>query len=82
MYKCRICGKTDENVELLIGGIVGYAHAKCLEHVDRIVDVFLEYVITAPNGTLYLAEELIKAYKRVHENTESISNTDKGGPSC
>ena len=73
MYKCRICGKTDDSVELLIGGIVGYAHSNCLKNVDRIVDVFLEFVVTTPNGTVYLAEEIIKAEKRVHENADSLT---------
>ena len=74
MYKCRICGKTDDSVELLVGGIVGYAHANCLRHVDRIVDVFLEFVVTTPNGAVYLAEEIIKAEKRVHDKTETTAN--------
>jgi len=76
MYTCRICGKTDKDVQLLVGGVVGYAHEKCLEPVDRIIDVFLEYIVTTPNGTVYLAQELIKAQKRVYEESESPSNAD------
>ena len=77
MYTCRICGKTDKDVQLLVGGVVGYAHEKCLGPVDKIIDVFLEYIVTIPDGTVYLAEELIKAQKRVNEKAESISDSAK-----
>lgn len=81
MYTCRICGKTDKDVQLLMGGVVGYAHEKCLEPVDKIIDVFLEYIVTTPDGAIYLAEELIKAQKRVYEKSESMTNTDRKGES-
>ena len=67
MYECKICGKKDKDVELLLGGIVGYAHKECVKHLDKIIDVFLEFVVTTQNGTVYLAEELIKAKKRVDQ---------------
>ena len=65
MYKCRICGKTDKKVEMLFGGIVGYAHQKCTINLDRIIEVYLEFIVTCDSGVVYLANELIEAQKRV-----------------
>ena len=48
-----------------------------IKNLDKIIDVFLEYVVTTPDGVVYLAEELIKAEKRVNEKAESLSNTGK-----
>lgn len=78
-FTCRICGKSDKNVQLLCGGIVGYAHENCTKNLDRIIDVFLEYCVTADNGTVFLAEELIKAQKRVYERSESMTRGDNDG---
>lgn len=77
MFTCRICGKTDKKVQLLVGGVVGFAHDPCLKNLDIIIDVFLEYCVTADNGTVFLAEELIKAQKRVYERAESATKEDK-----
>ena len=57
---------------------MGFAHEPCLKNVDRIIDVFLEYCVTVENGTIFLAEELIKAEKRVHERSEYATKHDMG----
>ena len=75
-FTCRICEKADTDVELLLGGIVGYAHQECVKNLDKIIDVFLEFVVTTQNGTVYLAEELIKAQKRVYAKSESTNKED------
>ena len=72
MYECKICGKTDKTVELLLGGIVGYAHQECVKNLDKLIDIFLEFVVTTPDGAVYLAEELIKARDRVYQRSEGM----------
>ena len=74
MFKCRICEKTDKDVKLWIGGVIGYAHEDCIKNLDKIIDVFLEYVVTTDGGTVYLAEELIKAQKRVYNRNKDDQN--------
>lgn len=69
MFKCRICKKQDKDVKLLIGGIVGYAHEDCMKNLDRIIDLLFEYAVTAENGVMFLAEEVIKAQKRVDQRS-------------
>lgn len=65
MYECRICGKTDQKVQMMIGGVIGNSHEKCRKHFDKHIDVFLEFVVTSEMGAVYLSEEIIKARDRV-----------------
>ena len=71
MFTCRICGKKDKEVQLLVGGIVGYAHEDCTKNLDRIIDIFLEFVVTTDDGVIFLSEELIKAHKRIHSSAST-----------
>lgn len=70
MHKCRICGKTDKKVEMLIGGMIGYSHEKCRKWFDRHIEIFLEFVVTLDSGAFYLGEELVKAHDRVYRGSE------------
>jgi hypothetical protein len=71
-YTCRICGKTDKNVQMLVGGVIGYSHEKCRKYFGKHVDIYLEYVVTSEMGAIYLAEELIKARDRVYDKTVKL----------
>ena len=79
LFTCRICGKTDEDVEMFVGGIVGFAHGECINNLDKIIDIFTEYCVTAQSGIIFLAEELIKAEKRTHSSTPLPSSDDTAG---
>lgn len=76
-FTCRVCEKTDEKVEMFVGGIVGFAHRDCIKNLDKIIDIFVEYCVTATDGIIFLSEELIKANKRIHTSTPSARSDDK-----
>jgi len=75
-FTCRVCEKTDKDVEMFVGGIVGFAHRDCIKNLDKIVDMFVEYCVTATDGIIFLSEELIKAHSRIHGSGGKTNATE------
>ena len=38
-FTCQICGKTDDKVDMFIGGFLGYAHEGCAELAEKTIDL-------------------------------------------
>jgi len=44
IFTCELCGKTDETVDLIVGGPFGSLCPLCLKMVDKIIPKYLRYL--------------------------------------
>jgi len=69
-YTCELCGKTDNKVELFIGGPFLYLHQKCADIGDKAIKAHLKSLVSMEYGVVYLANELIEAEKELHSSNK------------
>ena len=63
--KCELCGKTDETVDVWVGGYLTFAHHKCAEIANLGVHAYLRMLLLSLNGMEILRQDLNRAEKEL-----------------
>lgn len=64
MRKCQLCGKTDANVDVWVGGYISTAHHKCAEIGHRAVQLYLLNLHHQMFGLRMFAEDFLKVIEK------------------
>jgi len=65
LRKCELCGKTDETVDVWVGGYLTFAHHKCAEIANLGVHAYLRMLLLSLNGMEILRQDLNRAEKEL-----------------
>ena len=65
-HECQICGKTDENVIMFIGGFFGWAHEECAELANKAVGLYLRCLGNDQGMTRFASDYLENEGFNVH----------------
>ena len=69
-FTCELCGKTDDEVEIYLGGLFMYLHESCAELADKAIDRYLQSLVTRQWSLIQFAEEIMDVSKKVLKETE------------
>jgi len=67
LRKCELCGKTDETVDVWVGGYLTFAHHKCAEIANLGVHAYLRMLLLSLSGMEILRQDLNRAKKELVE---------------
>jgi hypothetical protein len=64
LLTCQICGKTDENVDMWIGGYLNEAHHECADYAAKAIELYLLWLDSSFHGARNFADHLMKVLKK------------------
>lgn len=64
IWTCDICGKTDEKVDLWVGGYLNHAHHECADYASKAIELYLLWIDSSFYGARNFADHLLKVLKK------------------
>ena len=69
--RCSFCGRSEDEVALLLTGVEGFICSDCVQQADKIIKAFLdEYVIGQDSAKRYLSVAVYNHYKRLSQKVD------------
>ena len=75
IWTCQICGKTDETVDVWVGGYINHAHHKCGEYAAKAVELYLLWLDSSFHGARSFADHLLRVLKK-HDRLDDFPDLE------
>ena len=77
LHTCELCGETDKDVEMFVGGPFSWLHDKCAKIADKAIAAHYRSLATMEGGLIYFANEIIEAEKNIRNSNKSRMEKDE-----
>ena len=75
-YTCSLCGKTDDGVEMYVGGYSMYHHPECGKIGNLAIEKYMKRIANSSHGLEWIINDFHKIYEEHNKTRDSLEDKE------